>query len=181
MEGPVSLVRKACGLSLREFSLRYKISKPALTNYEAGMYPALSNAIVSLLYDATERLGISIADLMHERFGTDSVTVAYAEWLRLERLAVAGTFMMSPVSLHELKLAGKGVPGSPFLAWVERTCGSVYNFSKSLKVPQATVWRYADGKTSSMPKQLVAALTDVGYPRIEDLEAEQRMWRERYA
>lgn len=182
VEGPVSRVRNLTGLSLRDFCKRFGISKPALTNYEAGMYSSLSDAMVSILFDAVAGTGRSLSDVMQEWYGVDSVVVAYERWLRGERLRVADDFMVSPVTLGELTVSSRdGVVPSPMLLWVERTSGSVYGFSKKLKVPQATVWRYVEGKTSGMPKQLSEALEGIGYPRVAELRVEQMRWRERYA
>jgi transcriptional regulator with XRE-family HTH domain len=182
VDGPVSRVRNLSGLSLREFCKRFGLSKPALTNYEAGMYSALSDAMVSILYEATAELGHSLPDLMREWFGVDSAYLAYDAWLRASRVEQADRFMVSPFTLAELSTRAKdGKVVSPMLAFVEETAGSVYTFSKLLKVPQATVWRYVEGKTVGMPKQLAEALDDVGYPRSSDLMAQQLLWRERYA
>lgn len=181
-EGPVSRLRNLLGLSLREFAKRYGISKPALTNYEAGMYPALSDAMTELLYDAVGEAGHSLPALMRDWYGVDSLYLAYGQWLREARLAQAERFMVSPYTLSELSIRAKeGVVKSPMLAFVEETAGSVYTFSKLLKVPQATVWRYVEGKTSGMPVQLQSALEDIGYPRVAELRMEQMRWRERYA
>jgi transcriptional regulator with XRE-family HTH domain len=181
-EGPVSRLRNLLGLSLREFSKRYNISKPALTNYEAGMYPALSDAMVELLYDAVSEAGHSLPDLMREWYGVDSLYLAYSGWLRASRVAEADRFMVSPYTVAELSTRARdGRVAAPMLVFVEETAGSVYNFSKLLKVPQATVWRYVEGKTSGMPKQLSEALESIGYPRVSDLRAQQGLWRERYA
>lgn len=182
MEGPVSRIRRLCGLSLRDFCKRFGISKPALTSYEAGMYPALSESMVSILFEAVEGLGLSMRDLMQDWFGVDSVYVAYADWVRAERLAVSERFMVSPFTLQELSSRARdGVVVSPMLAFVEGTAGSVYSFSKLLKVPQATLWRYIDGKTLGMPRELVEAFEAIGYPRVDVLRVEQLKWRERYA
>lgn len=182
MEGPVSRVRKLTGLSLREFSARFGISKPALTNYEAGMYSALSDKVVALLYAALEEPGHSMQGLMQEWYGVDSLYLAYDKWLRGERLAVADRFMVSPYTLAELSTRAKdGVVVSPMLSFVEETAGSVYNFSKLLKVPQATMHRYVSGVTAGMPRELVEALETIGFPRVDVLRVEQLKWRERYA
>lgn len=182
VEGPVSRVRKLTGLSLRDFCKRFGISKPALTNYEAGMYSALSDAMVSILYEAVAGTGRSLSDVMTEWFGEGSAFLAYGKWLREERLGVADRFMRSPATLQELSTRARdGVVPSPMLVWVEETAGSVYTFAKLLKVPQATLWRYIEGKTVGMPKQLREALDAIRYPMVTQLALEQMKWRERYA
>jgi hypothetical protein len=58
------------------------------------------------------------------------------------------------------------------------SAGSVQGFCKKLKVPAATVLRYENGTTKTMPKSIEDALREVRYPYLEELLSEQAAWQD---
>lgn len=173
-KNPYAFLRELCGLTQREFELRNALSHTTLTSIEAGFFPDLSDYMVEALGRVCHEKGISAADHLLENYGTPTLQTAYHVWQIAHRRAAKSTLhSVAPVPSTD---AGAG--RSPFDVWSQQIGGSRRGFCSLLCLPTATVMRYAEGATRSMPEALRMAFRDAGLSevRIAELDRLQSDW-----
>lgn len=170
---PYRRLRELTRTSRKDFAAKYGFSKTLIDNIEAGLYPDLSEDMLAALGAECQEKHIDALDVLASEYLTDSVQDAYHSWLSSERLRVAHRF-------REAKPSSRATPAlSPFGALILDIAKSRRAFCLLLKVPQASVMRYEEGTTRSMPKALEAALIEVQYPYLDKLKDAQERWNSR--
>lgn len=171
MENPYVRLRNLCSISQKDFAAKYKLSKTTCVYIETGQYPDLSDKmILSLGQECTEK-GVPARQILETEYGAATLQDAYHNWQRLERRAVKDKFDIDPPQIWNDN-------HSPFASYIVATAGSVQKFCKMLKVPSASVLRYRNGKTLTMPLSLEEALRQVGFTEFRKLIEWQAAWVE---
>lgn len=172
MKNPYRYLRELCGISQKDFAAKHDMSKTTMTYIESGQYPDLSeNQILALGEECFDK-SISAREELEAAYGYGTLQDAYHAWQAAERMQVASEFQrVQPTS-------GTVMPSvSPMAQFILDTSRSTQAFCKKLKVPSATVLRYATGATRSMPIAIRTALEQVRYPYLPELLAQQDIWQ----
>ena len=168
-ENPYKYLRQLTKTSQKDFAAKYDFSKTTMVYIESGQYADLSeNMILSLGQECFEK-GVDAGTELELVYNSQTLAEAYKSWQSLERLQVAHLFQSPPSGQFTAEK-------SPFAYFIEETTGSLQKFCKTLKVPSATVARYSDGVTRSMPQAVETALKEVQFRYLEDLRELQEAW-----
>lgn len=169
-KSPYTLLRERAGYTMKRFGADFDFAKQTIIGIESGMYPELSERMVTAIEDASDKAGVSMLETLLEEYDTPYITVAYDKWRRKERRQI----VLPVVELHFTD------EFSPMHFFVKDTIGSVQGFAKKLKVPSGTVLRYISGKQRLMPTSLWVALEDVGYADKNALQNLQAEWTDKH-
>lgn len=170
MDNPYRRLRELTLTSQLDFGKKHGFSKTTMSYVEAGVFPEISERLNIALGNECFEKQVDAKSVLLAEYGTESLDEAYAKWQHSEREQVAGQFQHRP---REVKFDSEE---SPFHVFTIDIAGSRQGFCKMLKVPAATVMRYAEGTTHTMPKSIEDALREVKYPFLADLLALQNNW-----
>lgn len=167
-QNPYVRLRELTGLGQREFERKYKLSHTTMTHVETGQFAELSERMILSLGRECHEKGVDAREILEFEYSSSTLQEAYHKWQREQRVENAHIFQVAPDQwTKEL---------SPFHFFIKNTTGSAQGFSKALKVPAATVMRYASGATRTMPKVIEEALREVSYPHLAHLVGAQENW-----
>lgn len=168
------LVRKA-GLSLRQFEIAYDFSHEGVMQAVVGAFQSPPPRIKQALFELLSEKGLDDAVLLDEEYGVDNLDEAYDQW-RLEcRREIADE--VNRIDPGQLVWDQHTTPAKAFCIAIS---GTVTGFAKAMKIPIATVRRWADGKTEALPKSVEDALRSIEFPRIKELLEVQSIWFENW-
>lgn len=172
MINPFRRLLEATGMSQREFARYADISLTALTYILTGQPPELSEWQVHQLAKACLERGVDGKQILKDEYDGMTLGAAYKQWRILDRRAHADLFRVRPPLRTD-------VASSPFKQYIAATAGSEQAFCKTLHVPPSHVHRFATGKTLTMPGEIHAALTDIGFGLgwITEMQRMQDDWR----
>lgn len=168
-QNPYVRLRELTGLGQREFERKYGLSHTTMTHVETGQFAELSDRMIISLGKECHEKGVDARAILEFEYSSDRLQEAYHKWQREARVENGPKLDVAP--------RDGSTDASPMQLFISDTTGSAQGFSKTLKVPSATVMRYATGKTANMPKVLYDALEEVGYPYLSDLADKQDAWR----
>lgn len=172
MKNPYQNLRERCGISQKSFGAKHGFSKMTLVYVESGLYPDVSDRLNGALAAECIEKGLDGRSILAEEYGVASLNGAYHIWQRAERQRFAERLnQIAPRDEWSDEV-------SPFHLLAVESAGSVQGFCKKLKVPAATVLRYENGTTKTMPKSIEDALKEVRYPYLEELLSEQAAWQD---
>lgn len=166
---PFSFLRTKAGYTQKRFGADFGFAKQTLIAIESGMYPELSERMVVSISAACERAGLDAGAELADHYDTPYLAVAYSQWREAERGQ-----MTHLINVYRPTLWTN--TRSPMSCFIDNTVGSLQGFAKRLKVPPATLARYAQGKQRMMPSRIEAALRAVDYPYLSELIAVQANW-----
>lgn len=171
LKNPYRHLRELCGTTQKDFAAKHGMSKTTMTYIESGQYPTLSDYQIEALGKECYDREISAKFELREAYGQESLQDAYRAWQTTERMQEAHRFQ------RVLPTAGTVMPSvSPMAQFIVDSARTTQSFCKLLKVPSATVLRYATGATRSMPIAIRTALEEVRYPYMAELLANQDIW-----
>lgn len=171
-ENPYRRLRELTRYSQKDFAETFDFSKTTMTHIESGQYVDLSDEMVVSLGKACAERGVNAKQILKDEYNAETLQDAYHSWQSTERIQVAHLFRRSP--------SGQSTnERSPFDYFIEETTGSQQKFCKTLKVPAASVMRYAEGTTRTMPKAVESALVEVQFPYLAELKEMQQKWIDR--
>jgi transcriptional regulator with XRE-family HTH domain len=168
-ENPYRRLRELTKTSQRDFAKKYGFAKTTMTYLESGQYPSISDDMIVALGQECSEKHVDAKAVLREEYNAETLADAYKSWQSGERMQVAYRFNRSPSGQHTAGL-------SPFHFMMVDIAGSRQAFCKLLKVPAASVLRYASGQTRSMPKSIEEALREVKYPYLRELLSMQVNW-----
>jgi len=169
-KNPFALLRERAGYTQKRFGADFGFAKQTIVGIESGMYPELSERMITAIEDASDKAGMPMLDTLLEEYDTPYLANAYDKWKHLERRQVI-------LPAVELRWTDEF---SPMHFFVKDTIGSVQGFSKKLKVPPAMVLRYIRGDQRHMPMSLWVALEDIGYTELTELQQLQAEWTDKH-
>lgn len=167
-QNPYAYLRTRCGMTQRGFAEYADLARSTLVYIEAGLYPDISDRQNMELARLCHEKGIDARAELLEHYGHTGLNTSYKAWQSAERNR------LSKGRLPEPRWSERG----PFRAFVEDTAKTVDRFCKMLKVPPATVTRYLEGQTATMPLAIASALSDVDYLHTKRLTEYQDKWVE---
>lgn len=168
---PYNHLRKKAGYVQRRFCDEYEFAKQTIIMIEHGTYPELSDRMVRAIEEACYHKGINPHTELEREYGTSDVQAAYEAWRTAQR---------AKITLRHVPSEGTE-DSSPMMDLVKGATGTVQGFSKAIKVPPATLLRYARGEQDLMPASIRQALLECGYDHISLLEELQLKWKVTYA
>ena len=173
MKNPYLRLRELTGLNQRDFERASNLSHTVVVSLEAGMFPSISEAQLSALRDQFHKKGIPWEKTLQTEFGTTDFDVVYDVWRVRERRAAAPHLTVVDIDWSKDE--------SPFQQYINGTVRTRYAFCLLMKVPQATVMRYANGTTLTMPAVIRDAFLDAGKTPVwcQRLEEAQHRWHAR--
>ena len=169
MDNPYRRLRELTRTSQIDFAKKYGFAKTTMTYLESGQYPSISDDMVLALGQECSEKHVDAKEVLREDYNSETLVDAYQSWQSIERMQVASQFNRSPSSQSDIS-------HSPFHFTMIDIAGSRQAFCKLLKVPAASVLRYATGATRSMPKSIEVALREVSYPYLSELLGLQLNW-----
>jgi len=167
MENPYRRLRELTAYSQKDFAATFGFAKTTMTHIESGQFADLSDEMIVSLGKACAEKGVNAKQVLKDEYNAETLQDAYHSWQSGERIQIAYLFRVSP---------RRAIKESPFDLLILDVAGSRQKFCKMLKVPSATVMRYADGTTRTMPKVIEAALTEVQYGYLSELKEMQTDW-----
>lgn len=167
-ENPYRRLRELTKTSQKDFGEKYGFSKTTLIQIESGQYVDLSDAMILSLGEECVAKDVDARQVLADEYNAQTLQDAYHTWQSNERMMVAHLF--------QIPFSPESGEHSPFHHFIVQIAGTRQKFCKTLKVPAATVMRYADGVTDSMPKAIKDALLAVSFPYITELEQAQDLW-----
>lgn len=171
MKNPYRYLRELCGITQKDFAAKFEMSKTTMTYIESGQYPDLSEHQILSLGKACHEAGIDAGGELVSVYGFDSLQSAYHAWQSTERMQQAHIFR------GVLPTPGTIMPSvSPMAQYITDTARTTQKFCKLLKVPSASVLRYATGATRTMPIAIRKALEETRYPYMPELIQLQEIW-----
>lgn len=174
MENPFRRLRELTRTSQKDFASKYDFAKTTMTYIESGQYPDLSEYQIDSLAQECEATHVNAKQVLADEYNGQDLNTAYHTWQTGERIQIASQVrLVSPTEGTILP------PISPFDYFVKDVAGSVQAFCKMLKVPAASVTRYAKGQTKTMPLAIRQALGEVQYPYMQELTAQMDRWNAR--
>lgn len=169
MENPFRRLRELTRTSQKDFGAKYHFSKTTMTYVESGQYPAISDSLNIALGQECAEKHVDAKSILFEEYGSQTLADAYARWQSNSRLEIASRFQQPFNGRSDAN-------GSPFHYFMIDIAGSRQGFCKLLKVPAASVMRYADGTTRTMPKSIEDALKEVRFQYLPELLSLQEKW-----
>jgi len=171
MKNPYVRLRELCGVSQKAFAAKHGFGKMTMVYLESGMYTRVSDRQNESLGRECYEKGVDAKAVLVEDYGVESLNEAYLGWRVQERREHA------PIVLSKVSPPFVGSStDSPAAKFVKDTTGSLQGFCKLLKLPSITMSRYIKGDTLSMPVELRDALSDAGFPFVEELAEAQLRW-----
>lgn len=168
-KNPLDWAIDKLGMTRADFQVECGYSKPYLLRLSQGRHSHMGARVVNDLYSMARAKGIDLDSEIVGVYGPAiSVPDAYEIWISEHRKAQT---IPAPVN-------DKSV--NPFMRLV-KAVGSVSRMSALLAAPDQLVERYAKGVSYVMPMPVMMALTDIGYPYIDELDAAMRNWERRNA
>jgi transcriptional regulator with XRE-family HTH domain len=168
-KNPYARLREASGLAQRQFAEKHGVGKMTLVYLEAGVWPKVSERMLSLIEAECAEKNVDIPTLLKQEYGTPSLQTAYQQWTIQERRE-----MSEQMSRYEPDQWTK--TESPFASLVRRSVGSADGWAKAMKVNQTTVRKYMRGSVRSMPRQIHEAFADTDWPYTRQLLERQAAW-----
>lgn len=169
MDNPYRRLRELTRTSQVDFAKKYHFAKTTMTYLESGQYPSISEDMVLALGQECAEKHIDARAVLQQDYNSETLIEAYQSWQSTERMIVASRFNRSPTAQSDKEYG-------PFHYTMVDIAGSRQAFCKLLKVPAASVLRYASGATRSMPKSIESALREVNYPYLSELLVLQLDW-----
>lgn len=136
---------------------------------ESGQYPEISDNLNIALGKECAEKNVDAKSFLKNNYGSDTLAQAYSIWKSNERMAIASRFQQPFNGRSDAE-------GSPFHYFMIDIAGSRQGFCKLLKVPAASVMRYADGATRTIPKAVEDALKEVRFQFLPELLTLQSQW-----
>lgn len=168
-KNPLDWALGRLGLTRAEFQAEGDYSKPYLLRLSQGRHSQMGDRVVSDLYRLAEAKGVDLdSEIVGEYGPAISVPDAYDHWVLQHR---KHQIMPEPVQDPEM---------NPFMRLVAAV-GSISRMSALLAAPDQLVERYAKGVSYAMPMPIMMALTDMGYPYINELDTAMKKWGEDHA
>lgn len=164
-KNPVDFMIERTGLSRIEFALKHGFGKNTLGRLVQGRLQSVTPRIEGALWQEWRERGLDQDDF-DAAYKTLDVNSAYQRWVSNKRIT----------NRPLLPLAVKDDPKITPFARLVRKIGSVSKTAQTLAVADVVVQRYADGRQKSMPESIRTALTEMGYPHVEALDAAQQRW-----
>lgn len=172
---PVSHVLRAVGMTKAEFGRSLPMSRNGLNQVMFGTYVSIPPRVQEKLEAVAEHAGLDTASMLSDEYGVGNLADAYERWKRSER---AGAEAM----LAEVKPPFRwNEQNSPARNFAVDVAGGVDTFSKVLKVPPGTLYRWTTGLTEAMPKSIYQALKMTGYQYVTELMETQAAWAQEHA
>lgn len=169
MKNPFAALRELTSLSQRAFAEKYGFSRTAITFVESGQLNEISDDLNKSLGLECAEKGIDARAILAQDYNAQTLQQAYQTWKSNERTQVAHLFQVPLSGQHDKQ-------HSPFYYYIRQVASSEQAFCKLLKVPSATVLRYRDGDTRTMPKTIEDALREVSFPYMSELLGLQLNW-----
>lgn len=170
-KNPYKRLRELTLVSQIDFAHKYDFSKTTMTMAESGQYQDLSDSLIVALGKECVEKHVDAGSVLFEEYQSMKLQDAYHAWQSSERVQQAHRFQRPFLGQY----VDEDV--SPFQSFIMETAPSTQGFCKLLKLHSGTVIRYASGKTKTMPLSITEALTQVQYPYLAELVAEQEKWR----
>lgn len=161
---PIDFMVSKSGMSRREVTAELGLGKNLLLRMSQGRLQSVTERVSSGLFGLWDAKGIPHT-LFSDEYGTLSLDSAYQAWRDASRVARRGS-VPQPIP-------GAGAPFARIVASI----GSVSAAAKLLMVPDLAVQAYAAG-SPIMPETISAALSDLGYAHIHELDKAQKRWAE---
>jgi len=169
MLNPFKRLRELTTTSQKDFAEKYEVSKTTMIYIESGQLVDLSDYMVRAISAECANKSVHMRQVLKYEYGASTLQDAYHAWQASERLLNAHRF--------QAKLSGQETfDESPFAVYVKDVAGSQQRFCKLLKVPSASVMRYMDGVTQTMPRAIEEALTQVSFVHLNELKGLQTKW-----
>lgn len=165
---PVDFMIHKTGQSRAEITAKYGLGKNLLLKASQGRVQSITPKIETVLWKEWKERGID-QDVFDEYFHTLSLDHAYQGWrsdIRFGRRGLVPTKVSQDTSI------------SPFRR-LTQAIGSLSKTAKLLMVADLPVQHYAEGVVQTMPEPIENALTDLGYPYVEELKKAQLSWQEK--
>ena len=172
---PVSFLLDKADMGVREFGREFGFSYSAMVGLTSGTFVRPSQRMVDNLTSMIRKHGYP-DNVLEEIYGTASIKVAYLLWQQEARLESAWYMDVDPQHWARIKALTTTKHRSPVDCYIYATAGTGTRFSKLLKVPPATVLRWATFQTQTMPRSIEFALREVGFAHIDELKFMQDAW-----
>lgn len=168
-QNPLDWALDKIGMTRAQFQADLGLSKPYLLRISQGRQSHMGDRVVNGLYALAKAKGVDLdAEIVGVYGPAISVPDAYDHWVIEHRKAQT---IPAPVDDRTV---------NPFMRLV-KAVGSVSRMSALLAAPDQLVDRYAKGVSYVMPLPVMIALTDIGYPHIEDLADAMVRWEKDHA
>ena len=172
---PVAFLLDTADMGVREFGREFGFSYSAMVALTAGTFSRLSPRILDSLTSMLRHVGLDTS-ILREIYGTDSIATAYKAWQKEARQA--NSWVVNVDTEHWKRIQGLATSKdrSPVDTFIYATAATHTRFSKLLKVPPATVLRWATFQTQTMPRTIFEALREIGFEHIEELQNAHDTW-----
>lgn len=175
MVNPVLVLLDTADVGVREFGREYGFSHSTMVGLTQGTFGRPSARMVDSLKSMMRAKGFFSLGLA-EIYGAGTIEGAYRVWQADERKHAAWMFAVDPEHWIRIKLLYTPRSRSPVDCYIYATAGTGTRFAKLLKVPPASVLRWATFQTQTMPRTIADALREVGFEHIEELQNLQDAW-----
>lgn len=159
-QNPVDYLIGRFGMTRLDMTIKYGFGANHLLLAAQGRKDSLGPTLLSAFDIEAAEHGLSVDDLIAERYGVEDLPTAWEDWKRERR---AGTMFVEEIPPAPEHL-------SPWARIVEQV-GSVARVAQLLRVRDLVVSRYVDKPT--MPSSLREALEDTGWAGVNSLETAQ--------
>lgn len=160
-QNPVDYLIDRFGMTRLDMTIKYGFGANHLLLAAQGRKDSLGPTLLSAFDIEAAEHGLSVDDLIAERYNQPDLASAWEEWKRERR---ASTMFVADIPPAPEDL-------SPWARIVEQV-GSVARVAQLLRVRDLVVSRYVD--KPSMPSSLREALEDTGWNGVGTLDHEQR-------
>lgn len=163
---PVNFLLGRAGMTRRgfvEWARRHSVG--VLLHQSQARNVRVTDKLQQDLQNLYAEKGIDMQATLAEKYGTDDLDTAYQQY-RFQRQEMA--------ELPE-KFSTESRGQSPIVR-LAHTVGSVSALSRLLCVPESTVRFFAQGKTKSVPDEIVEAMRRSGWPKTDAFIAETEKW-----
>lgn len=166
-KNPLDWALGKLGMTRAAFGAEADLGKSYLIRLAQGRHARIGTVAERKLYQLAEAKGIDLdEEILGIYGGSTNLDEAYDHWVVEHRRA-----QTIPDPVKDQKL-------NPFMRLVT-AAGGVSRMSALLAAPDALVERYAKGKSYQMPMPVMIALTDIGYPHIDQLYQAMEYWGEK--
>jgi hypothetical protein len=172
---PVAFLLDTADMGVREFGREFGFSYSAMVALTTGTFSRISPRTLDKLRSMMRQQGFDTSVLRYI-YGTDSIEVAFKTWQKEARLANSWVFNVDAAHWARIKGLATTKDRSPVDCFIYATAGTGTRFSKLLKVPPATVLRWATFQTQTMPRTIFEALREIGFEHIEELQNAHDTW-----
>lgn len=172
---PVLFLLDTAKVGVREFGREYGFSHSGMVGLTQGTFGRLSPRMVDSLKSMMRDKGYFDYGLV-PIYGFGTIEGSYRAWQTTERKHRGWVFAVDPEHWARIKSLVTTATRSPADCYIYATTGTATRFAKELKVPPASVLRWATYQTQTMPRTIEYALRDVGFEHIDELRSLQDTW-----